>query len=398
MKRTLFNLLFLAICGMSTAQTLSVDDVQVLPGTTASYELKINVEGGAYSGFQYQMQFPATGFALTSNTTVLPTWQGGVLSVGDLDAEGKTNASAFSSSDKEIPAGDIVIGTVEFQVSDDVALGEYDVTISGFDFLDGTNYVHANGGAPVTFKVKVVDHYSIVLDENSTTAPTASSEPVDVIVKRTINANNWSTICLPFAMTEAQVKKAFGDDVQLGDFSSWSSDEDDDGNIIKLEIGFTDVKEIEANHPYIIKTSSNIANFTVESVDIEVEEEPMVQVGKKKSERGYFYGTYTADTTVPEDNLFLSGNQFWYSTGNTKMKAFRAFFELADVLTDVEDGNYSRQITITFEQDEKITNISQVENGKSNMSGAIFDLQGRRVNKPVQGIFIKDGKKIFIEK
>ena len=89
---------------------VSVDDVQVLPGTTASYEIRVNVDGGSYSGFQYQMQFPATGFTLTGTTTVLSTWQGGSLSVGDLNAEGKANASAFSSADKEIPAGDIVIG------------------------------------------------------------------------------------------------------------------------------------------------------------------------------------------------------------------------------------------------------------------------------------------------
>ena len=40
-----------------------------------------------------------------------------------------------------------------------------------------------------------------------------------VRVKRTINANEWSTICLPFAITAEQVKGVFGDDVQLGDFT-----------------------------------------------------------------------------------------------------------------------------------------------------------------------------------
>lgn len=393
MKRTLFNLLFLAICGMTTAQTLSVDDVQVLPGTTASYELKINVEGGAYSGFQYQMQFPATGFALTSNTTVLPTWQGGVLSVGDLDAEGKTNASAFSSSDKEIPAGDIVIGTVEFQVNDDVALGEYDVTISGFDFLDGTNYVHANGGAPVTFKVKVVDHYSIVLDENSTTAPTASSEPVDVIVKRTINANNWSTICLPFAMTEEQVKTAFGNDVQLAEFTGYKATEDGEGNVVEIKVNFSDATAIAANHPCLIKVSENVTQFAVEGVDIAPEEEPTVATVKRtKKQWSEMIGTYAA-TTIEDQMLFLSGNKFWYSTGSSKIKGYRAWFDFYDVLTEVESS--SARVSMFF--DEVITDINKVSEKKSNMSGAIFDLQGRRVNKPVQGIFIKDGKKIIIE-
>ena len=53
-----------------------------------------------------------------------------------------------------------------------------------------------------------------VLDENSTTAPESQTN-VDVRVKRTIRANEWSTICLPFAMTETQVKTAFGEDVKI---------------------------------------------------------------------------------------------------------------------------------------------------------------------------------------
>jgi hypothetical protein len=65
----------------------------------------------------------------------------------------------------------------------------------------------------VTFTITIDDR--IGLDENSKTAPKAISG-VDVRVTRTINANEWSTICLPFAMTAAQVKAAFGDDVKSG--------------------------------------------------------------------------------------------------------------------------------------------------------------------------------------
>lgn len=75
-----------------------------------------------------------------------------------------------------------------------------------------------------------------------------------------------------------------------------------------------------------------MTEFSVDGVDIAAEEEPTVQVGKKKAERGYFIGTYTANTEVPADNLFLSGNKFWYSSGLTQMKGFRGYFELADVV------------------------------------------------------------------
>ena len=285
-----------------------------------------------------------------------------------------------------IPAGDIEIGTVSFNVADDVSLDEYEVTISNFEFLSGTTRTPVSD---VTFKVKVVNALTVVLDDTSTTLP-ENATGVNVVVKRTIKANDWSTICLPFEMSEEQVKAAFGNDVELADFTSWSSEEDDDGNIVSINIDFTDVTEIEANHPYIIKVTETISKFNVDGVDIEVDEEPVVQVGKKKAERGYFTGCYVANTEVPENNLFLSENKFWYSKGLTKMKAFRGFFELADVLTAVEGAD--SRISMSF--DNQTEGIKETSNLKSQSSN-LYDLQGRRVVKPGKGLYIQNGRKVI---
>ena len=112
-----------------------------------------------------------------------------------------------------------------------------------------------------------------VLDETSTIAPVAASG-VNVLMKRTINADQWSTICLPFTMSEAQVKAVFGNDVELGDFSSWSSEKNGGGEIVAITMGFTPTTAIEANHPYIIKVTSAITEFTVDGINIEVENNP----------------------------------------------------------------------------------------------------------------------------
>ncbi|MBR6456335.1 MAG: hypothetical protein IKT22_08500, partial [Prevotella sp.] len=63
MKKIVYLLLFLAIGKTATAQTLSVPDIEVVPGGTAYYSLNINVEGGTYRGFFYDIQFPTTGFS-----------------------------------------------------------------------------------------------------------------------------------------------------------------------------------------------------------------------------------------------------------------------------------------------------------------------------------------------
>ena len=392
MKKSMISLLAflgLAINMQMQAQTLSIADVEALPGETVAFGLTVDVQGGLYSGFQFQMQFPATGFTLTGSTTVDASWNGASFGVGNL-VSGIANGSAFSTSDAAIPDGEVLIGTVEFEVGTDVEIGDYDVTISNFDFLDGTNYT---GVDDVTFKVHVVARHTVVLDELSTEKPKAATG-VDVLVKRTINAKEWSTICLPFAMDETQVKTAFGEDVQLADFTSWSSEEDDEGNITQITVGFDDVPEIEANHPYIIKVSSPITykdGFTVENVDIDPEDEPTVQVGKKKAEKGFFTGTYVANTEVPEFNLFLSENKFWYSVGLTKMKAFRGYFEFADVLTEVEDAG--AHILISF--DDETTGIRE---NRHEGDDRYYNLKGMRVEKPSKkGVYINNGKTIVVK-
>lgn len=370
-------------------QTLSIPDVEALPGETVSYSLNINVGEGAYTGYQYQMQFPATGFTLTGETTTYSGWQNASLTVGNL-VSGVTNASAYSSALKNIPTGDIEIGTVEFTVGTGVATGEYDVTISNFNFLDGTNYYPV---ADVTFKVKVVSVHTVELDELATTAPAAATG-VNVKVKRTIKANEWSTICLPFAMTEAQVKAAFGDDVVLKDFNGYTTTEDNDENIVAIEVKFkaVDPVVIEANHPYVIKVSSAISEFTVNEVDIDPEDEPTVAAIKRtKKQWSELIGTYVANTTVGEDCLFLSGNKFWYSNGNTKMKGFRAYFDFYDVLSEVE--NASSRIGFNFDE---TTGIKEVH-GNTNVDGT-YDLQGRKVEEPTnKGLYIVNGHKVVIK-
>lgn len=403
MKKTIMSLLALCtLCGVASAQTVTVSDVEALPGETVAFSLSL--QGGkadTYISLQFDVNFPSTGFSTTGDYTLSGQWKNAMSVVGDVDASGV--ATIPVSSAETITGSDVDnLLMVFFTVADDVALGDYDVTLSGITF--GYNMTDKDVAPDVTFTVHVVEAHTIVLDENAATMP-EDAEGVNVRVLRTIQAGKWSTICLPFAMTEVQVKTAFGNDVELADFTSWSSEEDDDGDIVSISIGFTNVTELEANHPYIIRTGTDISGFSLEGVDIEVDEEPMVQVGKKKAERGFFTGTYTANTLVPEYNLFLSDNKFWYSTGLTKMKAFRGYFELYDVLTEVESAG--SRITLSF--DGEVTGIRKSPETlapvESEPMGKLYDLQGRMVNRQSlvngqlkKGVYIRNGRTTGIRK
>lgn len=377
MKRILISLLTLLAFGIgSSAQTFSVaGDVEALSsGETVSFKLHI-ADAVAMTSTHFEIVLPA-GFSVTAVTKNASVWdcmmsrEGGVV-------------GAISSSDGAFNGeGDVF--SVEVNVPEGTAIGAYPVTI---------NNIRVNGvtlSTTVEFNINVVNTHTIVLDETSTVMPTENAG-VNVVVKRTIKANEWSTICLPFAMTEAQVKAAFGDDVELGDFKGYEVTKDDGGDIVGINVKFDDVTAIEANHPYIIKVSTSVSEFTVDGVDVEPEEEPMVNLGTNRKPKA-IVGTYVAETEVPELCLFLSDNKFWYSTGATKMKAYRAYFDFNDVLTDVENV-YGAPVFISFGDETTRLDQLNIDGEDSNY----YDLNGRVVKTPQKGVYIRNGKKVIVK-
>lgn len=372
MRQLLFSLfVLLAVCTKTAAQTISVDDVEARAGNTA-VSIALRVQGAEdMTSMHIEITDPSGLFAIQS-ASATPAWAA-------LFSTGSAGMSAISTSVNAF-SGDGIVASIELSVPADIAIGTYPISITnarinGAD-IDGT-----------TFNVTVTDY--ITLDENSLVAPEAA-EAVNVRMLRTINANSWSTICLPFEMTEAQTKEAFGSDVQLADFTGYETEEDDDENIVGITVNFDPVTAIEANHPYIIKVSSPVTEFSVEGVDIDPEEEPTkAAVKRTKKQWSEMIGTYVAGTTIEEQMLFINGGKFWYSTGLTKMKAYRAYFDFYDVLTEVEEAS----VKVLFDIDDDETAIDEIINRKSSNSKC-FDLSGRKVVEPQQhGVYIINGKK-----
>ena len=245
--------------------------------------------------------------------------------------------------------------------------------------------------APTTFNISIVDY--VTLKETSTELPVPAKD-VEVRVIRTINANEWSTICLPFAISKSQMATAFGEnvDVLLGDFNGCKTTLNDNDEVVSIQVNFEEKDEIEANHPYIIKVSSPVKTIIVDNVTIVEPNDLTVKRDKFRSFYNKFIGTYVANTKVDEFCLFLNDNKFWYSKGNTKMKAFRGYFEFYDILTEVEEANSN--ITLAFDETDGINNVTVGQPAEG-----IYDIQGRKVhtdeNKPLKkGVYIINGKKV----
>lgn len=377
------------------AQNVTVPDVEAVPGETVSFSVNLS-EGKAdtYTAMTIYAQFPATGFTTTGAYTISSSWTGASAVVGEVDGAGLATIPFASSN--AIPGTSVDnLVTVSFTVDANQPLGDYDVTLIGTMFEYGTS--DKDYAADVTFQVHVVSAHTIVLDENSTTVPTDATD-VNVRVLRTISAGNWNTICLPFSMSEAQVKTAFGDDVLLGDFVRYDTQEDALENITGINVVFTSATAIEANHPYIIKVSSDITNFTVDGVDIASDEDEAYteynngKTGTKKVIFGTFNGTLHAGLTLADNQIFLADNKLWYSKGLTTIKAFRAYFDFEDVLASVAS---SAPLFISYMNTTSINEMKINERMKND--GNYYDLQGRKVASPNKGLYILNNKKIVVK-
>ena len=105
---------------------------------------------------------------------------------------------------------------------------------------------------------------------------------------------------------------------------------------------------------------------------------------------GKFKGVL-AKTTVPNNGLFISGNKFYYSKGNTKIKAFRGWFNLEAVL------NVAASAPVFFSFDNETTSINMVKGERNISNGEVYNLNGHRVMSPNKGLFIKNGKKVIVK-
>ena len=198
-------------------------------------------------------------------------------------------------------------------------------------------------------------------------------------MKRSIKAGEWSTLVLPFSMSETIVKEVFGDDVELADLQGY----DLNGN--GISVNFTTVTDMEANHPYIIKTTKDIAQFKVNSVTIE-NPNPVYEPATNAK----FVGTYVAGTAIPSSALFLSDNKFWYSNGKSISKGFRGYF----ILDDANLGQSSSRISLVI---DGTTAVKTILNDMPDNQTFLYNLQGIRVKAPAKGIYIQNGKKVVIK-
>ena len=231
----------------------------------------------------------------------------------------------------------------------------------------------------------------ITLDENSDNI-VEEAKNVNVTLKRTLYGDGgWNTLCVPFSLTAAQVKAAFGNDVELRKLSSI------EGTTLK----FVSTDIITAGEPCLIKVAKDGSTYNFEGVATIAVANNKDYTFSMVSGDIQFLGIYSPMDVVTENPAgpstgyyaFLGeGNKFFKAQAETKMKGFRAFFLVpnnvpSNALKAVIDG------TATGIEDLVIDGV------KAN--GRVYNLNGQYVGNSLNGLqpglYIQNGKKIVVK-
>ncbi len=388
MKKKIFTLLalFASVLGASAVNEVTVSSALVTKGKTGDIIIDLSNPGDAFCAFQMDLQLP-TGITFVSATkgarftaqSLGNAAQGGnVIRFTSVDTEGNDNYLKES--------GALFTVTVKDESGEDVGK-KLAAQLLNMEFTRKDE--SAFKPDPVDFNIEIFGR--IVLDENSASAPTGQT--ANVLVKRTIAANQWSTICLPFKMTNEQKIEVFGSDVEVANFNDIKID----GTSYTIDFkkrSATGV--IPANTPLLIKTTKDITEFEVDGVTIVEEANPKkdYSVYDEDAEDNVlyatFYGTVKAGTVIPKDYVFLSGDKFYFSTGSTIIKGFRGYFWLKGF----KGSSSAPEINLIVDgETTKVNGLNVIYD-----DGQYYNLKGQKIDNPTEkGVYIKNGKKVVIK-
>lgn len=392
MKR-LFLVFVLGMCAQwMQAEGLSVKPVSVPLAGQADLEIHYTFDAAEkYSGYQFTLMLPEGVEVVVKNSEAVLTkgechTGSHMVSYNYVASTRENMLVGFSTTSAPLSGTEGLLLKVKIQANDALNVGDVlSGRIEGVAF--GTTDAVSVKFADVDFQVTIAEEADpwITLDENSTVLPEATDDEVEIKVIRTLKANVWNTVCFPFEIDRALKKEIFGDDVKVAEFAGYEWYDDESG----VEVYFDNLiarKNMVANTPYLIKVSQDIREFMITAVI-----EPNVEDAVVEGEQGLFYGTLVAGGKVPANCLFLSGGQFWYSTGNSNIKAFRGYFEFEDVLAVPESAQTKMMIVLR----DETTGVKEVI-GRQEQE-AYYDLQGRRVPQPKKGLYLQKGRKIIIK-
>lgn len=251
------------------------------------------------------------------------------------------------------------------------------------------------------------DDNILVLDEDKTLDVKKTYTGAKMLLHRTFtkSATNdkkgWNSIILPVDMTAAQVKQAFGDEVQMAKFDRLEN------NWIKfstVDVAGEDVV-LKKNTPYIIYPTKEPGNYsyTIDGVtqifydhvyvanginyDTETSNLPQTVNGGGMT----YTGSYSNPTAVSKNSYMFSKGDLVHTNKEHTVKAYRCWLK--------EDVSSGKMLMFSLDGNglDGTTGIQVIEENKQNTNTGIYNLGGVRMNtnnidKLPKGVYVVNNK------
>ena len=204
----------------------------------------------------------------------------------------------------------------------------------------------------------------------------------DITLNRTLVANKWNTLCVPFAISEEEIKANFGEGTLVEKLDAVN------GNTVN----FADATSIEAGVPYLIKPTVAGTTYTFNGKEVSADA-PKTEGNADVTFQGIYSPTdITNNGTVKAAGVTEGGKVLFVNAGS-KTKAFRCFFTISDN-TSITPA----MLKVSIKGVETAINSIVMDNSNAT-DNAVYNLQGQRVNgnSLTKGIYIKNGKKFAVK-
>ena len=241
--------------------------------------------------------------------------------------------------------------------------------------------------------VRIVDY--LLLDEYSQTNGELienSTDDVNIKLRLTMDADKWTTICLPFCMGIDEIKEKFGEDTKLEEVESISYD----GTTLYIKLKEATDGIVNGN-PYFIKPSASNSIFDLgpRILSNELSEDGYMAISTDATRElslkiGGLYGMSILSSTEDYNAYYFNDGtliQVPFGTPFT-LGGFRCWFKATDVTNSAPAELTSVVIT---HSDGTTTDISVVASDSQSTKQSIYDLRGIE-KKAEKGIYIKGGK------
>lgn len=273
----------------------------------------------------------------------------------------------------------------------------------GFDVKAGKTYVlfqnnETLGFYGFTFGASSTEATNVSISQNNGYTYEAKNNAT-VTLTKPLKANVWNAICLPFSMTEQQVRNAFGKDARIAEFKKV----DESGMKAVASFGMHYYQLITAGKPCLIKPSLVNDTYTIKGVTIDAEQALTIADSNKKFD---FVGTY-APTTMPANSHFLGSNdgKLYYITTAKNISGLKAFLKPVEnnsgaklsIAFDSTDNDFDNNTTGI----EAIKDYTEQDAANSSANKGIYNINGQFMgtNPAIlpQGIYVKNGKKFIVK-